>query len=625
MKPPRVDADVRTLSLGWILIAALLTGIGSATAAPATLSPPARQIDRYLREQMAAREFSGAALVARNGRIVFSGGYGFADRRSGRKNTARTLFRLAGWTMFNDIAVRQLHDRGRLTLEDSVCRFVSSCPGGWKPITIAALREGKSGLPDLWRLRARSNVRPTIAGAVRWMKSQPLVFPPSRPGRRRDDSPAPQVLLAYVIGRAAGSDWVSYVRRAILMPARMTSTFLTAEAPSDRRAIGYVLPSFRVGRDREFTRPDPVSGTWTTVGDLLRLDQAIYGGVLLTRTSREELFPSGVHTVHGLHGYDRPQGHVVDGWYEIFAHHAPDRVFVALLMNGRKPSYRFYEIELKLAWFALGGPLRRARPVALPSGQLIAVSGNLGVVTVTTADGKQQAALTLPYAGRGWPAGWSSDGERLAFSRCAGNECRAFVIDANGLHEHAVGKGFATGWTPDGRIVVADEAISFLSIDGRSRTRPTQAALRRRSAGTLAYSPDGDRVLYTTAVSPRGAQGRTVLMILDTHTGETRRLGTEPGYYAVSSQAWSPDGEQIAFLRKRSLGSFEGGAYVADADGSDVRLLDSAAGRAPVWSPDGTTVAYNLGISCQLRLRNVDTRDRSDVTTEACAPVWRPR
>lgn len=611
----------------WLILCASLTAgaaASSVSSRSAALSPAAK-MDRYLQQQAASGEFNGSALVARNGRIVFARGYGYADRENRRPNTAETLFRLAGMTLFERVATYQLRDRGRLSLEDGVCRFVPHCPLAWRQITISSLLDGKSGLPDLWRLRAQRGPLPTVSGAVRWMKAQPLRFSVLRPGRHYDDSPAPRALLAYVISRASGMDWLTYLRRQIFARAGMRSTFTDADAPPARKAVGYILPSFRKGRDALFTRPDPVHGFWTSVGDLFRLDRALTTNALLKAATRDELFPSGTHTVEGFHAYDRPPGHVADGWYTMFGRHAPDRTFVALLMNGRKAIYSFYEIELRLAGYAVGGALRRVRPAKLPPGQLLAISGNLGVITVVSTDGRRQAALTLPYAGRGFPAAWSPDGNRLLFSRCAADACRAFVIDSNGVHEREIGAGYATGWTPDGRAIVNDFRgnIWLLTESGR-RVRPSLAALRSGTGGTLVYSPDGGSILYTKRIGGQGIRTRTALMIVDTASGATRRLRDEPGFYWISSQAWSPDGARIVFTRKASPGSFEGGAYVVGSDGTGLSLLDSGAGNPPAWSPDGTRIAYNLGISCRVRIRQIETRDRHDLPFEGCRPLWKP-
>jgi Tol biopolymer transport system component len=56
---------------------------------------------------------------------------------------------------------------------------------------------------------------------------------------------------------------------------------------------------------------------------------------------------------------------------------------------------------------------------------------------------------------------------------------------------------------------------------------------------------------------------------------------------AQPAQAWSPDGERIAFVRQAEL-------YVINADGSGQRLLANATETVdlPAWSPDGEKIAF---------------------------------
>lgn len=80
------------------------------------------------------------------------------------------------------------------------------------------------------------------------------------------------------------------------------------------------------------------------------------------------------------------------------------------------------------------------------------------------------------------------------------------------------------------------------------------------------------------------------------------------------SPSWSPDGEEIIFT------SFKGGIstgpaiWVMDADGSNQRYLyhpdpenehaNPIIGNNPKWSPDGTKVAFDLCLNCQIYTDN---------------------
>jgi CubicO group peptidase (beta-lactamase class C family) len=600
------------------LVVAVCVTAGSASSGRPS---PAVQLDRYMRNVTAAREFSGAVVVAKRGRIIFARGYGFADRSRGRRNTAQTLFRIPGMRLFNTVAAYQLRDRGRIDLKESVCRYVPRCPGAWQAITLTALLEGKSGLPDVFRLRDARARPPTILAAIEWMKTRPLRFSPIRPGQSFDASPAPEILLSYIIGRTSGLGWLNYLQRRVFAPAGMRSTVV--RPPPARRAVGYLLPDFRQGRDIEFTRPDPVHGLWSTVGDLFRFDRALYRGVLLAPKTLEELFPAASHTVEGKHGYDRVQGVPRDGWFSIFGHHAPDRIFVGLLMNGRKAMYRFYDIELALAGIVARGSGPRGQPVRLPPAPVITFSGELGAITLSSADGSGRVALTRPYAGQALPVAWSRDGRRFLFYRFGSGRDSAYVIDANGTNERRIAGGQPLAWAPDGRaVVVAGANVWLVSPDGRSRSRATAAGVRDARM-SLAFSPDGRLVVWTRIVRRVGPATRSHLLVTDIDTGRTRRLRSEPGFYMISADAWSPDGTTVAFVRRARLGSFEGGAYVTDAEGRTLRRVATDAGAGPSWSPDGLQLAYNVGISCKIRIVSLQSTEAVTLPFEGCRPVWR--
>ncbi len=96
-----------------------------------------------------------------------------------------------------------------------------------------------------------------------------------------------------------------------------------------------------------------------------------------------------------------------------------------------------------------------------------------------------------------------------------------------------------------------------------------------------AWSPDGTRLAYST---DRG--GTLDIWIRDLGTGRDRQL-TRLGTRAALSAAWSPGGQEIAFLDQ------DGALWTADVATGDVRRVFTATfepGR-PTWSPDGRTIA----------------------------------
>jgi len=113
--------------------------------------------------------------------------------------------------------------------------------------------------------------------------------------------------------------------------------------------------------------------------------------------------------------------------------------------------------------------------------------------------------------------------------------------------------------------------------------------------GTLSYSPDSELVAYVHR--PNGQRPGLWLRISDEEVGvEIAEMGFYP--------KWSPDGDLIAYLRKRLVGEHSDGRpyygeaelWVATPTGESNRLLTPNLDCTRyAWSPDGVRIAATLG------------------------------
>ncbi|HEX2204398.1 MAG TPA: serine hydrolase domain-containing protein [Longimicrobium sp.] len=255
----------------------------------------ARDLEGFVRRVSGAGIFSGAVLVARDGKPVFQAAAGEANRDFGVPVTMETRFNLASMNkMFTAVAILQLAEAGKLSLQDPLSRHLPGfpTPEAAEKIRIEHLLTHTSGLGDFFTPKF-DETRPTrlrtLDDYIAAAGADSLAF---EPGTRWRYSNLGYVVLGKVIERASGQAYADYVREHVWKPAGMSSTDL-----SDLDAInpGLAVPYDKVYTDAGVTfrntlldrgvRGGPAGGGASTVGDLLRFAEALRGGKLVRAES----------------------------------------------------------------------------------------------------------------------------------------------------------------------------------------------------------------------------------------------------------------------------------------------------------------------------------------------------
>jgi D-alanyl-D-alanine carboxypeptidase len=260
----------------------------------------------YLDRAAAAGRFSGTALVAKNGKPVFTAVYGMADRDKKIPNQLGTQFRIGSMNkMFTATAVLQLVQAGKISLTDPLGKYLPDYPNKdvATKVTIHHLLTHTGGTGDFFgpefdkhRLELR-----TLQDYVKLYGERGLAF---EPGSRWEYSNYGFLLLGLVVQKASGQDYYDYVREHIFKPAGMNST---DSLPEDQAAPGRSVGYTKMGGAKEW-RPNvdtlPYRGTsagggYSTVEDLLAFANALENHTLLDAKNVDLLTTGKVDTPGG--------------------------------------------------------------------------------------------------------------------------------------------------------------------------------------------------------------------------------------------------------------------------------------------------------------------------------------
>ncbi len=249
--------------------------VAAAVLAPGAQAqtPALQRIDTGLARLAAANTFSGAVLVAQNGRVVFQHAYGVANRKTHARNDLQTRFNLASvGKTFTAVAVARLVEQHKLNFTDPVGRYLPDLPARLRRITIAQLLDHTSGLGDFFGSTLYPALKPTLTSLDRYL---PLIGDSQlAPAGRFTYSNSGYLLLGLIVQRASHESYYAFLRREVFDRAGMTHSgcFHAAHLPRDT-AIGYTGNAANT-----MTLPPlgtSAGGCYSTVGDLLRFANAL--------------------------------------------------------------------------------------------------------------------------------------------------------------------------------------------------------------------------------------------------------------------------------------------------------------------------------------------------------------
>jgi CubicO group peptidase (beta-lactamase class C family) len=277
----------------------LVTAVGAAAQQPGPLpiNQDPRQVAQRLDEHMkrlVPYGYSGSLLVAKDGNVVISSGYGLADRENNVPVTAETVFDIGSITkQFTAAAILKLEMEGKLSVTDPVSRWFPDVPADKQGMTLHHLLTHSSGLRDVFGGDYEVAERDSLAGVI---LSSELLW---APGTRYRYSNAGYSLLGMVVEKASGMPYEHYLRQKLWGPAGMTRTgYAGVQWRPGELAVGYARGGRRDGTSTE--QRWAADGPWwnlranggvlSSVTDMYRWHQALEGDAILSAEAKRKLW-----------------------------------------------------------------------------------------------------------------------------------------------------------------------------------------------------------------------------------------------------------------------------------------------------------------------------------------------
>jgi D-alanyl-D-alanine carboxypeptidase len=269
-------------------------------------------------------QFSGAVLIAKDGRVLFSRAYGRADRDRRIPNTVRTRFRIGSMNkMLTAVAILQLVEAGKVKLNASLGTYLPDYPNRdvATKVTIDHLLTHTGGTGDIFGpdFDAHRKELRALADYVKLYGKRGLEF---EPGSRWAYSNYGFILLGVVIEQVTGQSYYDYVQAHIHAPAGMTASgSLPEHRPVPDRSLGYTKPpgttAWAPNTDTLPYRGTSAGGSYSTVGDLARFAHALLSHKLLNPNSIKRLITGKMNTGPGVkyaYGFEDARDADGNGW-----------------------------------------------------------------------------------------------------------------------------------------------------------------------------------------------------------------------------------------------------------------------------------------------------------------------
>jgi CubicO group peptidase (beta-lactamase class C family) len=266
-------------------------------------------IDSFVVKQ----NFNGSVLIAKHGELSYKKSFGLANIQYKKPNTTDTRYKVASITKaFTAVLILQLYEQGKIDLNKTIGTYLPDYNGEAKDkVTVFQLLNMTSGIHNmdagLTLESALKNGMPqyqhphTSDEMLKMFCSGKLE---TEPGKVWDYNNADYIILGKIIEQITGKTFDENLKANILRPLQMNNS----EIVYQQNIIGQMADTYFYRDDIKALVNDlPVymenwyaaGAMYSTVDDLLKFSNALFGRKLLKQTTLDLMFTSGL----GEYGY----------------------------------------------------------------------------------------------------------------------------------------------------------------------------------------------------------------------------------------------------------------------------------------------------------------------------------
>nr|WP_067061344.1 serine hydrolase domain-containing protein [Mucilaginibacter sp. L294] len=298
-----------------------------------------KKIEEFMEHLHKVSGFNGNVLVAKKGKIIYEGSFGWANHLTRDSLTLASQFELASVTKtMTGTAIMQLWEKGKIKLDQDVKDFFPDFP--YDGVTIRLLLTHRSGMmnyvyfvDNIYRSQHLNQKKGLTNKETMDLiaKYKPARF--NKPNASFLYNNSNFMVLGAIIEKVTGMSYADYMKENVFKPAGMTHTAVYSKAVYDKipvDVVGHDRNSWKYSVAQNFLDgPVGDKGIYSTVADLYVFDQALKAGKLIKPATQDSAYTAHNPMIRGHFSYgygwrifESPGQRVIyhTGWWHGFRH-----------------------------------------------------------------------------------------------------------------------------------------------------------------------------------------------------------------------------------------------------------------------------------------------------------------